>query len=237
MSAVTTGRTKTADRNHSGDSYTDTGFNPNGPQPDEDNPLGNPAWPGRTASYGPNYLGHLVSTFRRHYISAYNFANRNSPFEPMVEGLEIRDLRAPLSFSQQIDMKFIRKYGTSTKMKSTSKEGWGKWFREDSLFVIYTGSDDILRSFKARGGGTNETAARQNVEALELGLEKVSFAGSDEQAGMTDSTSCTTPALSTFSFSTILPSKPLPSLAYPTSLDHFSTSEPTSSTTTHDSPS
>jgi len=87
--------------------------------------------------------------------------------------MDIRDLRAPLSFIQQIDMKFIRRYGTSTKFRPTSKQGWGKWFQADSLFLIYSGSDDILHNFMARGGGTNETAARKNIEALELGLEKV----------------------------------------------------------------
>lgn len=45
----------------------------------------------------------------------------------------------------------------------------------DSLFLVYTGSDDILRKFMERGGGTNETAARQNIEVLELGLEKVGY--------------------------------------------------------------
>jgi hypothetical protein len=119
-------------------------------------------------------VGHLVSTFRHHPISAYNFANRNSPFEPIVTGIDIRDIRAPLSFSQQIDMKFLRKYGTSTKLRATSKEGWGKWYQADSLFMVYSGSDDILQSFKARGGGQNETAARRHIEALELGLQKVS---------------------------------------------------------------
>jgi len=71
-------------------------------------------------------------------------------------------------------MKFVRNYGTSTKSTSRSKNGWGKWFQAESLFLVYTGSDDILHKFKARGGGTNETAAEQNIKALGLGLEKVS---------------------------------------------------------------
>jgi len=154
---------------HSGDSYTDTSFNIDGPQPDNDNPLGNPAWPGRTASYGPNYLGHLISTFHNHFIAALNFASRDSTFDTALKSIDVR--HTPFSFMQQIDMKFIPKYGTSTKFFSTSK-GRGQWSQADSLFLVNMGSDDILRNFMERGGGTNETGARHNIETLETGLEK-----------------------------------------------------------------
>ena len=39
-----------------GDSYTTTGFNDTLAQPSRANPLGNPAYPGYTASNGPNWV-------------------------------------------------------------------------------------------------------------------------------------------------------------------------------------
>lgn len=154
---------------YSGDSFTDTGFNPHGPQPDEDNPIGNPAWPGRTASYGPNYLGHMIMTYRENYMSLYNFANKNSPFEAPIAGTTTG---LPLSFAQQIDQKFLRRYGTSNKQYATSS-GWGSWAQAESLFVIYVGMDDILAKFKDRHGGQNETLAKQHIGEIERNVEKV----------------------------------------------------------------
>jgi len=85
-----------------------------------------------------------------------------------------RDLRAPLSFGQQIEIKFLRRYGSSTGKRKESKEGWGRWGMEDTLFLVYDGMDDILEEWKKRGGGTNETAAELHIDTLRLGLEKVS---------------------------------------------------------------
>lgn len=108
-------------------------------------------------------------TYRENYISTYNFANRDSPFEAPIAGT-ITGI--PLSFAQQIDQKFLRRYGTSNKQYATSS-GWGSWAQADSLFVIYVGMDDILNKFKERNGGQNETLAKQHVEEIERSVEKV----------------------------------------------------------------
>jgi hypothetical protein len=148
--------------------------------------------------------------------------------------MDIREVRAALSFSQQIDIKFLRKYGTSTKMHATSKEGWGKWYQADSLFMVYSGSDDILQSFKARGGGQNETAARRHIEALELGMQKVSNEIREDHHATADFYSSTTPAPATFSSSIIRLWKHHHMLVSQTSHALSSTSVQISSTTTAD---
>lgn len=107
-------------------------------------------------------------TFREGFVKTYNFANRGSPFEAPVAG---GDANAPMSFSQQIDAKFLRRYGTSNKMFEASA-GWGSWYQAESLFVVYVGMDDILAKFKERNGGQNETQARLHVEEIERNAEK-----------------------------------------------------------------
>jgi hypothetical protein len=45
----------------SGDSYSSTEYNVNGEQPSNSNPLGNPPFPGKTVSRGPNWVLRVVS--------------------------------------------------------------------------------------------------------------------------------------------------------------------------------
>lgn len=57
------------------DSYTTTGFNATtGPQPSIGNPLGNPAYPGHTASNGPNWVDYLTTKYNHTLVLAYNLA-------------------------------------------------------------------------------------------------------------------------------------------------------------------
>ena len=45
----------------SGDSYSSTEYNVNGEHPSDSNPLGNPPFPGKTVSGGPNWVLRVVS--------------------------------------------------------------------------------------------------------------------------------------------------------------------------------
>src|SRR5690242_18177297 len=57
-----------------GDSYTQTGFNPNSTQPSLSNPFGNPPYPGWTSSNGPNWVGFLTTTYNASKLLTYNLA-------------------------------------------------------------------------------------------------------------------------------------------------------------------
>lgn len=57
-----------------GDSYTQTGFSINGTQPTLGNPLGNPAYPGYTATGGPNWIDVATTQYNHSALLAYNFA-------------------------------------------------------------------------------------------------------------------------------------------------------------------
>lgn len=154
-----------------GDSTCDTGFNPHGPQPDLENPLGNPAWPGRTSSYGPNFLAYMTATFNQSTIRTYVYANRLSPFRTHTESLHLPSLH------EQVDTKFVSTIGPSSKPTSRSGRGSGSWSRIESLFVLFHGVNEILFTAKDRGGGKNATTIENNVEDYGQAMEKLYEAG------------------------------------------------------------
>ena len=57
-----------------GDSYTTTGFNYTMAQPSRANPLGNPDYPGYTASNGPNWVDFLTTTYNETFLETINLA-------------------------------------------------------------------------------------------------------------------------------------------------------------------
>jgi hypothetical protein len=61
-------------RKPSGDSYTETGFLINNTAPAPGNPLGNPAYPGKTATGGPNWIDAATVTYNHSLVLTYNFA-------------------------------------------------------------------------------------------------------------------------------------------------------------------
>ncbi|THH29896.1 hypothetical protein EUX98_g4284 [Antrodiella citrinella] len=58
----------------SGDSYTQTGFSPNDTLPAVGNPLGNPPYPGDTATGGSNWVDVDTIVFNTSLILTYNYA-------------------------------------------------------------------------------------------------------------------------------------------------------------------
>lgn len=128
-----------------GDSYTDTRFLVSGTQPNAVNPLGNPAFPGRTFSNGRNWLDFLVYAHNDSQVFAYNFAkggasvdsfgNANSPFRP---------------FDIQVQNLWMPKYGSKMNSTRTSNltESTPKWSGDDSLFTMFFGINDINLSYR-----------------------------------------------------------------------------------------
>jgi hypothetical protein len=59
----------------SGDSYSQTGFDPTLAAPSSSDPLGNPTFPGWTTTGGPNYLGYLIETYNTSLMLDWNFSS------------------------------------------------------------------------------------------------------------------------------------------------------------------
>lgn len=119
-----------------GDSYTTTGFNQTLQQPTRTNPLGNPTFPGNTASDGPNWVDYLTVEYNASKLLTYNLAfggaTMNStlvaPFMPTVS-----------SIADQVDNEWIPTY--------SSKPSDAPWSSDDTLFAIFDGINDVGNSW------------------------------------------------------------------------------------------
>ncbi|TGO27921.1 hypothetical protein BPAE_0035g00650 [Botrytis paeoniae] len=111
----------------SGDSYSQTGFDPTLTQPAAGNPLGNPNLQGYTTTGGFNWIGYLAETYNNTLMLSYNFASGGAttnaslvaPFATTV-----------LSFIDQVDQ-FVQ-YIPS-----------GPWSSGNTLFGIWIGVNDV----------------------------------------------------------------------------------------------
>lgn len=120
----------------SGDSYTQTGFDVNGTQPNAANPFGNPPYPGYTSSNGPNWIDFLATTYNASFIKAYNLAYGGAtvdsklvtPYAPTV-----------LSLVDQVQSEFLPRYG--------SHPADAPWTGKDSLFAFFIGINDVGNSW------------------------------------------------------------------------------------------
>ncbi|KAF2266135.1 hypothetical protein CC78DRAFT_531803 [Lojkania enalia] len=115
-----------------GDSYTQTGFNVNGTQPNPSNPMGNPPFPGWTASNGPNWVDFLTYTYNASYLQTYNLAYGGAtvdsalvaPYMPTVVSLK----------SQVLDL-FLPTYAHTA------------WTSQTALFAFWIGINDVGNSW------------------------------------------------------------------------------------------
>lgn len=119
-----------------GDSYTTTGFDVNGAQPSEANPLGNPPYPGYTSSNGPNWVDFLTTTWNKSYIETVNLAYGGAT----VDSALVRPYRPTvLSVQQQINEEYIPVYSGSNSSF--------KWRPNDTLFAIFIGINDVGNAY------------------------------------------------------------------------------------------
>lgn len=127
----------------SGDSYTSTGFDVDGPQPNHGNPLGNPAYPGATSSNGPNYIDFLSSTYNQSYIQTYCFGYGGATIDPALVvspyGLIVQ------SFEQQVTESFLPFY----------THGEVSWSAENTLFTVFFGINDVIVSYLQQNSSLN----------------------------------------------------------------------------------
>ncbi|KAL1676010.1 hypothetical protein EV122DRAFT_217340 [Schizophyllum commune] len=140
-----------------GDSYTQTWFDPTGELPSTSNPIGNPEYPGWTASGGENWVTYLTTKYNTSLVFTYNYAYGGAttdaelvtPYEDTV-----------LSFVDQVG-EFEE--GAGTKPAETP------WTGEGSLFSVWIGVNDIGNSFWLDGdrGEFSDTLLARDFEMVE----------------------------------------------------------------------
>ncbi|KAJ3874957.1 hypothetical protein F5051DRAFT_472141, partial [Lentinula edodes] len=135
-----------------GDSYTQTGFVTNDTLPAPGNPLGNPVYPGYTATGGANWLDFDTTTYNNSLVLTYNYAYGGAtidsslvaPFEPTV-----------LSVTDQVNQ-FLD--------TAASKPAETPWTSENSLFSIWIGINDLGNSYYLSDNRTSFDTTLLNAE-------------------------------------------------------------------------
>ncbi|KAF5027011.1 hypothetical protein F66182_886 [Fusarium sp. NRRL 66182] len=114
-----------------GDSYSRTGFDASSKdQPSATNPLGNPAFPGRTSANGPNWVGHLTATYNASSFLTYNYGASGATLDISIVNNNGYDV------IQEINDDFLP-YHTEGKTFAS----------ESSLFAVWIGINDIANSY------------------------------------------------------------------------------------------
>lgn len=128
----------------SGDSYTSTHFDVHGKQPNRENPLGNPPYPGSTSSDGPNYVDFLTTTYNRSYIQTFNLGFGGATVDPSLVSSPFGDIVQ--SFKQQVQQEFIPTYGNKVAVP---------WSAANSLVTVFFGINDLIASHSQQNDSLN----------------------------------------------------------------------------------
>ncbi|KAH9485803.1 Acetylesterase [Psilocybe cubensis] len=122
-----------------GDSYSQTGFDITGTLPNVANPIGNPDFPGWSATGGANWVGYLTATYNNSLLFTYNYAYGGATIDAsLVAPYE----STVLSLTDQVNQ-----FLTTVASKPTSTP----WTSENSLFSIWIGVNDIGNSYYLSG--------------------------------------------------------------------------------------
>ncbi|KAF9262543.1 hypothetical protein L218DRAFT_1038614 [Marasmius fiardii PR-910] len=121
-----------------GDSYTQTGFDITSTPPAVGNPLGNPPYPGWTATGGENWIDYDTTAYNKSLVLTYNFAYGGAtidatlvpPYTPTVQSL-----------TDQVN----------SFLSWNSGAGKGLWKAANTLFSIWIGINDIGNSYYQSG--------------------------------------------------------------------------------------
>ncbi|KAK7472013.1 hypothetical protein VKT23_000120 [Stygiomarasmius scandens] len=148
-----------------GDSYTQTGFDPSSTPPQVGNPLGNPPFPGFTATGGPNWIDFDTTTNNNSLVLTWNYAYGGAtidaslvqPFDPSV-----------LSLTDQVNQ-FLN--GAAKKPASAP------WTSKNALFSIWIGINDIGNSWYLSGdrGAFSDTLLNAEFALYDVGARNFLF--------------------------------------------------------------
>ena len=126
-----------------GDSYTTTGFNDTGAQPSRANPLGNPAYPGYTATNGPNWVDFMTTTYNDTFLETINLAYGGATVD---SALVKPYLPTVLSLKDQIYQEYLPKY--------SNHPSFFKWTKKNTLFASFLGINDIGNAYSSANGSS-----------------------------------------------------------------------------------
>lgn len=119
-----------------GDSYTTTGFNYTLSQPSRANPLGNPDYPGYTATNGPNWVDFLTTTYNATFLKTVNLAYGGAT----VDSALIKPyLPTVLSLKDQVQQEYLPKYSSHPRAF--------KWTKANTLFASFLGINDVGNAY------------------------------------------------------------------------------------------
>jgi hypothetical protein len=122
-----------------GDSYSETAFNPDGPLPTAEDPLGNPpdhaAW---TSANGPNWAIFLPTFYNQSLLRTINLAAGGATMDQDLIPQHSPTVR---SMKNQVSDVFAPKFGGWTPPANFS------WAPEDSLFIFWQGINDVHNTF------------------------------------------------------------------------------------------
>lgn len=119
----------------SGDSYSQTGFDPNGAKPSAANPLGNPPFPGWTAAGGANWVGDIVKEQNNSLVLSYNFAYGGATVDANIVKPYASTV---LSFVDQVNQ-FSNSVGKHPAGTS--------WTAQNTIAGVWIGVNDVGNSF------------------------------------------------------------------------------------------
>ncbi|KAK6358259.1 hypothetical protein TWF730_007609 [Orbilia blumenaviensis] len=118
-----------------GDSYTQTGFDPNGVQPAVGNALGNPPYPGWTSANGPNWIDVATVKYNKSLVLTYNLAYGGATIDANLVQPYASNV---LSLTDQTNQ-FLTYYA--------NKPASAPWSSSNTLFSVFIGINDIANSW------------------------------------------------------------------------------------------
>lgn len=119
----------------SGDSYSQTGFDPTGAHPSNSNPFGNPNFPGYTTSGGMNWLGQVIRTYNTSLMLDWNFAYGGATVDATLVAPYVNTVKS------LVDQ--VKEFNTYV----ASRPSDARWSSSNSLFAIWIGVNDIGNSY------------------------------------------------------------------------------------------
>ncbi|KAL8958855.1 MAG: hypothetical protein Q9193_004169 [Seirophora villosa] len=130
-----------------GDSYTDSGFNPAGVQPNDTYPLGNPFTNSSTPPYhtftnGPNWIQYLTFKYNESQVETYNLAVSGSTVDNRI-------------FNEPGDADLVHQISGRFALNYANKDTVG-WTSSNALFSLFFGINDVNRSWNKQDGKINE---------------------------------------------------------------------------------
>ncbi|EPS38155.1 hypothetical protein H072_8049 [Dactylellina haptotyla CBS 200.50] len=118
-----------------GDSYTQTGFDPNGIQPAIGNALGNPTYPGWTSAGGANWIDVATVKYNKSLVFTYNLAYGGATIDSNLVAPYASNV---LSLTDQTNQ-FLTYYASAPAS--------APWSSSNTLFSVFIGINDIANSW------------------------------------------------------------------------------------------